>query len=151
MKKDIIIVCITALLVALFLYASFSKYFDYAYFQRSMYNQIFPHWMATCLIYTIPPVEIIIAIGLMQERTRLIALYAFFILMALFSIYIAAGLLHVFSKVPCSCGGIIKSFDYGEHLIFNIFFVALSGTAIWLKKSKHWKRKTVNHLHFNNM
>jgi putative oxidoreductase len=149
MKKEIAIECITALLIALFLYASFSKYFDYAYFQRSMYNQVFPHWMATWFIYTIPPVEITIAIALMLERTRLKALYAFFILMVLFSIYIAAGLLNVFSKVPCSCGGIIKSFNYGQHLIFNVVFIVLSGTVIWLKTKKIGERITIDNLHFN--
>lgn len=128
MKKEISLLIITSLIALMFIYASFSKLLDVDEFRRSMYNQPFPHWMSNILMWTVPPVEILIAAGLMFERTKRRALIASSILMTLFTGYIAAVLLHFFPRVPCSCGGVLKSLGWGQHLIFNLFFL---GISIW--------------------
>jgi len=61
-------------------------------------------------------------------------LYASLILMMAFTIYTVTVLLHAFRYVPCSCGGVIKKLTWPQHLVFNLFFVAISLLGIWLKK-----------------
>jgi hypothetical protein len=48
--------------------------------------------------------------------------------MALFSGYIVLVLTGVFGRVPCSCGGVIGSLGWWEHLVFNVVFL---GIGIW--------------------
>jgi hypothetical protein len=136
MKKEMIIDIIAALLILLFLYASFSKYADYTTYQRAMYNQPFTHGLAALLLLTIPPVEILFAIFLMIPRTKLWGFYGAFVLMGLFTGYIAAVLLHLFGRVPCSCGGVIRLLNWPQHLLFNLFFTAIAGWGIYLMKEK---------------
>ena len=135
MKKQIVIDTIACLLIMLFLYASFSKYADYTAYQRAMYNQPFKHWFATLLLLLIPPVEILIAIILMIPKTKLAGFYAAFSIMGLFTVYVAAVLLHFFGRVPCSCGGVIRLLNWQQHLVFNLLFIAIAGLGIYLKRT----------------
>lgn len=134
MKRKIIIEIISSLLILLFLYASVSKWLAFKTFIGDMNNQPFPNWMTPYLVTIIPVAEVLIAIGLIFEKTRVPALYASFVLMMLFTIYTVTVLLHVFKYVPCSCGGVIKKLTWPQHLFFNLFFVAISLLGIWLKK-----------------
>ncbi len=130
MKRNILLAGIATLLVMLFLYASFSKYFDFAGFQRAMYRQPFPHGLSALLIVLLPPLEIAVSILLMMEKTRKKGLWGAALLMLLFTAYIAAILLHVFPKIPCSCGGVISRLNWQQHLVFNIFFLGLAITGL---------------------
>jgi hypothetical protein len=134
MKRKIIIEIISSLLILLFLYASVSKWLAFKTFIGDMNNQPFPNWMTPYLVIIIPVLEVLIAIGLIFEKTRVPALYASFVLMMAFTIYTVAVLSHAFKYVPCSCGGVIKKLTWPQHLFFNLFFVAISLLGIWLKK-----------------
>lgn len=133
-KKEILTEMMIMALVILFLYTSTSKYFDFAAFKRAMYNQPFPHGLSAFLIWVLPPAEILVAVGLMIERFRTLALYVFLALMVLFTGYIALILLHIFPRVPCSCGGGLQSLGWTQHLLFNIIFIALTIGAIVFRK-----------------
>ena len=134
MKRKIIIEIISSLLILLFLYASVSKWLAFKTFIGDMNNQPFPNWMTPYLVYSIPVIEVLIAVGLIFEKTRVPALYASFVLMMAFTIYTVAVLSHAFRYVPCSCGGVIKKLTWPQHLFFNLFFVSISLLGIWLKK-----------------
>jgi hypothetical protein len=134
MKRKIIIEIISSLLILLFLYASVSKWLAFKTFIGEMNNQPFPNWMTPYLVWGIPIIEVLIAVGLIFEKTRVPALYASFVLMTAFTIYTVAILLHAFSYVPCSCGGVIRKLTWPQHLFFNLFFVGISLLGIWLKK-----------------
>jgi putative oxidoreductase len=134
MKRKIIIEIISSLLILLFLYASVSKWLAFKTFIGDMNNQPFPNWMTPYLVVIIPVAEVLIAMGLIFEKTRVPALYASFVLMMAFTIYTVTVLLHAFRYVPCSCGGVIKKLTWPQHLFFNLFFVAISLLGIWLKK-----------------
>jgi hypothetical protein len=54
--------------------------------------------------------------------------------MTIFTIYIGAIMAGFFINVPCSCGGLIQSLTWGEHLLFNLFFIALAFIAIVLNR-----------------
>ncbi|MBO9200968.1 MULTISPECIES: MauE/DoxX family redox-associated membrane protein [Niastella] len=134
MKRKIIIEIISSLLILLFLYASVSKWLAFRTFIGDMNNQPFPNWMTPYLVWSIPFIEVLIAIGLIFEKTRVPALYASLVLMMAFTIYTVAVLCHAFLYIPCSCGGVIKKLTWPQHLVFNLFFVGISILGIWLKK-----------------
>lgn len=134
MKRKIIIEIISSLLILLFLYASVSKWLAFKLFIGEMNNQPFPNWMTPWLVWSIPLIEVVIALALIFDRTRLPALYASLFLMLAFTIYSAAILLHAFKYIPCSCGGVIRKLTWPQHLFFNLFFVGISLAGIFLKK-----------------
>lgn len=133
-RRQVFLETISALLIMLFLYASISKFLDFRTFIGEMNNQPFPNSLTPFLVWTIPSLEILISIALIFERTRLAGLYASLIFMILFTIYAGAILLHLFTYVPCSCGGVIKKLTWRQHLVFNLFFVAISIAGIILKR-----------------
>jgi hypothetical protein len=118
----------------LFLYASISKFLDFQRFTGEMNNQPLPNSWTPFLVWTVPSLEIAISVALIFERTRLVGFIASLSLMTLFTIYTAAILLHFFAYVPCSCGGVIRKLTWPQHLVFNLFFVALSVLGIILQR-----------------
>lgn len=145
MRRNLVTTAASSLMILLFLYASTSKYWDFSSFQRAMHNQPLPYWFATILIWIIPVIEIAIAVMIFMPKTNMKGIYASFILMSLFTIYIIAGLLHIFTRVPCTCGGVIKNLTWSEHLLFNLFFVLLTLWAILENKVLNKKHSKTNH------
>ena len=138
-KKQVMIECVAALLIVLFLYASLSKFLDFKTFTGEMNNQPMPNSWTPFLVWLIPCSEVAIALALLFEYTRLLGFYASVVLMTLFTLYTLVILLHFFSYIPCSCGGVIKKLTWGQHLVFNLFFVALSVFGIILQRSQFSK------------
>jgi len=136
-KKQLLIEGIAGLLMLLFLYASISKFLDFKTFTGEMRNQPLPRSWIPFLIWGIPLLEVAISAALVFEYSRLPAFYASLTLMILFTIYAAAILLHFFPRIPCSCGGVIRKLTWRQHLVLNLFFVALSAFGILLQRSKH--------------
>jgi putative oxidoreductase len=138
-KRQVLLECASALLIILFLYASVSKFLDFKTFTGEMNNQPLPNSWTPFLVWFIPCSEILISLALIAERTRLIGFYASLVLMSLFTLYSMAILLHFFAFVPCSCGGVIKKLTWPQHLVFNLFFVALSLSGIVFQRRKYFK------------
>jgi putative oxidoreductase len=138
-KKQVMLECISALLILLFVYASVSKFLDFKTFIKEMNNQPLPNSWTPFLVWFIPCSEILLSVALIFERTRLLGLYGSLALMGLFTIYAILILLHVFPYVPCSCGGVIKRLTWKQHLVLNLFYVTLSvvGLIAQRKKSFH--------------
>lgn len=137
MKKAILLELLVTLMVLLFLYASFSKLVNMEAYRHAMYNQPFPRWFANFLVWTIPPAEILVSAMLVFNRTRTYGIYAFLMLMVLFTGYIAAIMLHLFRRIPCFCGGIIQELNWEQHLFFNLSFIII--TCLVLKINKQLK------------
>ena len=134
--RKVVIEIIAALLVLLFLYASISKLLGFSLFVDEMNNQPFPNWMTPYLVVLIPGSEILIALALLFDRSRMIGFYSSLILLFLFTLYSALVLFNVFDYVPCTCGGMIKKLNWREHLLFTASFLILSITAIALNKKR---------------
>lgn len=139
MKRKIVVELISFLLMSLFLYAAFSKWLAFGQFRNDINNQPFPNSLTPFIIYLLPPIEVLITVALMFERTRTVGLCASLILMSAFSIYTAAVLMNFFDYVPCSCGGIIRNLSWPNHLILNLFFVAISFVGILLRRNRFGK------------
>ncbi len=136
MKPKLYFTC-CFLLILLFTYTAVSKWLNMEAHLYAMRNQPFSRPLNNFLAYSIPVVEIITVILLLMQRTRLMGLLVAFILMLLFTGYVGMVLLHVFGRIPCSCGGVLEQLGWKEHLVFNLFFLLISITAIRLHKHIH--------------
>jgi hypothetical protein len=142
MNRGIFIILITLLHVALFLYAAVSKLMDYYNFEFGLSESPFISAFAGILAWTVPGVELLIVVLLLLPVTRLAGLYASFVLMLSFTVYIAAMLLSS-AEIPCSCGGVLEELSWPMHIVFNSVFVVLSAIGIVLERKRRKVRKTI--------
>jgi putative oxidoreductase len=146
-KKQVMLECIVALLIMLFLYASISKFLDFKTFIDQMNNQPLPNSWTPFLVWAIPGLEIAISLSLLFEYTRLLGLYASLILMILFTVYTGIILLHFFPYIPCSCGGVIQKLTWTQHLILNLSYVSLSLLGIILQRRHYTNQIFITNKH----
>lgn len=132
MKSSILYPILICLLVFLFLYTGIAKMLDMDLFRHDMNNQVFPKKLVPVLVYFIPGIEIVTAALLCFDRTRFAGLLLSFVMMIAFTIYTALVLTRVFHRIPCSCGGVVRSLTWPQHLAFNLFFTATAFVAIML-------------------
>lgn len=135
MSRRIGILIIVLLHVALFAYAAISKLTDYYNFEFGISESPFISPFAGLLAWAVPGVELVIVLMLVIPYTRLMGLYASFVLMLLFTIYIGAMLLSA-SEIPCSCGGVLEEMSWPMHIVFNSVFVLLSAIGIFLERKR---------------
>jgi len=124
MKKSAIVEIIASLLVFLFIYAAVSKLLDINKFRYQLGQSPFMTRFAPIAVWVIPLSEILISITLMIRRFRTAGLYLSFYLMLVFSGYIYI-MLHYSPYLPCTCGGVLSSLSWKQHLAFNLFFAGL--------------------------
>ncbi|WEK33800.1 MAG: hypothetical protein P0Y53_15010 [Candidatus Pseudobacter hemicellulosilyticus] len=136
MKKKVLLETSASLLVLLFLYAALSQFLAFKTFTGDLNNQPFSNGFTPWLRWLIPASMLLIATGLLFERTRLRAFQASFVLLSVFSVYIVLILGNVFNRIPCSCAGVIKSFSWSQQLLLNGLLLALSLAGMLLQKHK---------------
>jgi hypothetical protein len=124
---------ISFLLIFLFTYAGVNKLADHGLFQSQLSVFPFIYSFAALLSWLIPVSELLIVLLLLFQRSRLYAFIASFALLAAFTIFliilVASGI-----SLPCSCGGVIAKLSWKQHIVFNLFFIALSMLGIFLQK-----------------
>ncbi len=133
--KQVLLASICMLLIILFSYTASAKLIDLQLFKLELRNQPLPHWLTGILIYVLPVLEIVLALGIIINKYRFGSLIGSLVLMLLFTIYTMLVLFHFFPKVPCSCGGVIKYLNWKQHLFFNLFVDILIVWAIYLYKN----------------
>ena len=136
MKRKIFIEIICALFILLFVYAALTKIEDFEKFRVQLGNSPIIAPLANWMAWIIPILEISITLLFFFKRFQLIALYASFSLMVMFSTYIVA-IIKFSEYIPCSCGGILQNMTWNEHLLFNIGFVFLGIVGILLYPTKN--------------
>lgn len=129
--KKIIPFAVSIFFVILFCYAAISKILDFENFQVHISAASLLNGFSQFLPYTIIIVEFLIAGLLCYRKTRTTGLIGSFVLMLIFTVYIAL-LLRTSKNLPCSCGGILEKMSWNQHLYFNIGCVTLSVIALGL-------------------
>lgn len=126
------------LLAFLFFYSGIVKLYDWKASKLAMFNQVIPEWSILPLTYSLPFLEILLAILLLLPSYRFWGFLGTTILLSLFTGYVAFVWLGFADRVPCSCGGVISSLTWGQHLIFNLSFllICLAGWGIRYKSGK---------------
>jgi uncharacterized membrane protein YphA (DoxX/SURF4 family) len=133
MMKKMAIELICFLLVVLFLYTGCTKLMEYRSFTEQIRQSPLLAGSAVYVAWFVPVLEILTASALMVSRLRLAGLFASLILMAAFTIYIVV-ILGFSKELPCSCGGVLQTLNWREHLVFNLCFLSLAFTGVILKR-----------------
>lgn len=112
-------------LICLFVYTGLSKLINFSTFNFQLGQSPYVNHIANFVSWSIPTAELITTLLLVFKRTRLVGFYLSFALMFLFTGYIYL-MLHYSYFLPCSCGGILASMSWKQHLYFDAFFTFLS-------------------------
>jgi hypothetical protein len=134
MNREALINIISFFLALLFFYAAVSKGLDVQKFQVQLGQSTMLTLFAVPLSYIVPAVEATLAVLLFIPSLRLTAYYIYFSVMVVFTTYIIV-IMNYSYHVPCSCGGILQTLGWKEHLIFNAFIVFASLTGILMLES----------------
>lgn len=118
------------LLILLFVYTGTSKLLGHQQFREQLNHVSYLKTIAAPLSICLPLLELITGLAIAFKPTQSYGLYAAAILMTLFATYVALMLLSDRTKLPCSCGGVIKAMSWKQHLYFNIFFMLLAWLSI---------------------
>lgn len=129
--RIVLLESICLLYVVLFVYAALSKLLEFDNFQAQLGQSPLLSAFTGFVSYSILGVELVIALLICFPKTRYLGLLSALGLMVLFTAYIAI-ILNYSYFVPCSCGGILESLGWKEHLVFNIGFVVLALIGLFL-------------------
>jgi uncharacterized membrane protein YphA (DoxX/SURF4 family) len=141
-KRTTLTEAISLLLIILFLYTGISKLWDYPVFKEQIGTSPLLVPLAPFVAGSLPWIEFIVVLMLIIPRWKLKGLYAAMGLLLLFTCYIIAIL--IFNKnIPCSCGGVIESLSWNQHIVFNSLFILLAGIGIVLEKREKQESKKI--------
>jgi len=126
----------SAVLILLFAYTASSKTIDHAGFENVLFMTIPGHRKgASAIAWLIPVAEYIVVLLLLFQQTRMKGLYLSLLLLGFFTFYL--GYMILFKKgLPCSCGGVISKMSWPQHIIFNLFLIAINIAGIVFYKRK---------------
>jgi hypothetical protein len=133
LKHIIITDLISGLLLLLFLYTSLSKLADYETFKNVLLASPLLSPLAGIIAWVLPFAEIVIVVLLFIPDFRLKGIYASFITILFFTLYLIY-MITFTPHLPCNCGGVLKLLTWPQHIFFNLFFILLSLTGILLYK-----------------
>lgn len=123
------------LLIILWSYAAVTKLSNMEKSRMEMLNQVFPPWMAEVLVWLVPLTELLLAILLLFRGTRPKALFGSLLLLVAFTGYVGLVMTGIFGRVPCSCGGILRTMPYWAHLIFNLCYTGIAALGLYLHRN----------------
>lgn len=122
------------LMAILFVYTAVSKVYDWSNTRNALYNQGLPTWITESALYGLPLAEVLIAVALLIPGLRRAGFIGSTGLMLGFTGYVAWIWLGFTERIPCSCGGILRTLGWGEHLAFNLIFLGIAGYGWWVGK-----------------
>lgn len=140
--KEFAVQVTSLLFILLFTYAAVSKLIGFEKFHHQLKRSPFLTEFAGWLVWIIPAVQILISFLFISIKFRQMALYASFILMLIFTLYIFA-VLNFAQSIPCSCGGVMPFLSWNQHLYFNLGMVFLAFLGIALSHSHNKRMKSV--------
>lgn len=132
------------LYIILFIYAASSKLIDFENFKTQLGQSPTLTAYAGFIAVIIPLVELIIATLFLSLKYSLLAFELSFSLMVMFTTYIFLTL-NFSDYIPCSCGGVLETLSWNEHIIFNLVFVFLAVWSILIIKRNVELQKIVSY------
>lgn len=133
MNKKLFINIIRYIFIFLFVYTATSKYIGFRTFISNIEHSDVIAQFAVPLAILVPAAELVIAGLLLFQHTLRIGLWGSFILMSIFTLYVAL-ILGFAPSLPCSCGGIISELSWPQHLVLNIVLTALAVWALYVNR-----------------
>ncbi|WP_165758810.1 MauE/DoxX family redox-associated membrane protein [Niastella yeongjuensis] len=135
--KNAVIEIVSYLFILLFFYTGVMKLTDHRNFYFVMDKSHLLYRFAAILAWVIPILELAIVACLVVPKWRRVGLYASFILMSVFTIYVAYNAFFLtHAERPCTCGGIIEQMNWQQHVVFNACFTGLALCAVLFNKKR---------------
>lgn len=131
-----LIALFSLLLTILFVYTAVSKLVHLDLFQWRLERMPYISPYASLISWGVPFVELVIAGLLSFRRYQIMAFYASFILLGLFTTYIIV-VLKYSDSIPCSCGGVISALGWRDHILLNILFMVFALLGILWSKEQY--------------
>lgn len=141
--RSLIVNLIVYLYILLFVYAAVSKLLEFSDFQTQLGQSPILGAFAEIISYGVIISEILCSVLLATDKYKKTGLYFAFTLMVMFTAYIVV-ILNFSSYTPCSCGGVLESLGWTEHLIFNIVFIILAAAALVFEYPRAIKRSLLS-------
>ncbi len=142
MKRSTIIELACAVFILLFVYTGTTKLMGRQTFAINLEQSPLLAGYATIISWLLPIAELVIAVLLFLPPTRKAGLYAFVVLLVIFSGYIVYMLVYA-PRLPCSCGGVVGFLTWRQHLLLNGLLIVVGSTGLLqYKKIKGRKLKT---------
>lgn len=146
MKYRLYIDIIAGLLILLFVYTALSKLDNYSFFQAQLNLYPFIGLFGNALAWVIPSIELIITLLLLIPAYRTKGLMASLILLIAFTVYLLLMILYT-PDLPCSCGGVIQSLTWTQHVFFNCGFILVTFIAVLMSKRNENTKKNIGDIH----
>ena len=124
---------IAALLILTFTYAALSKLMERSFFAGVLSQLPLIGSGARLLSIILPASELLISFMLLFHCLRRPGLFAAFLLMLAFTVYVG-GMMLFAPHLPCSCGGVLNQLGWSGHLAFNLALTALAFYGHWLER-----------------
>lgn len=139
--KHLIVEVIAALLIFLFVYTGTSKLYERNIFALQLESFPYIHGLGFVISWLLPFAELFTAALMVIPRSRLAGLYLSSLLLCLFTLYLVTMQLTE-KNLPCSCGGVISTLSWKQHIMLNLFFITLSVVGMWQQKKVNNKQLT---------
>jgi len=128
--RNIIIIIICYMFIVMFVYTATSKLLDFENFRLQLGQSPIITTYADWVAWGIPLIEYAISGLFLVSRFMLLAFYASFSLMTMFTTYIFL-ILNFSDFIPCSCGGVLETLGWTEHILFNVGFIVIAAIALF--------------------
>ena len=124
------------LMILFWVYVGIEKLWQLSAFHIALQQQPVISILAPILFWLLPLLEISIGalLGLPARRLQHWGWIASTIMITLFSIYIALGVLDVYDKKPCMCTSFLSHIPWTAHLLFNLVILGLSLAGLVLNR-----------------
>jgi len=125
-----------AVMILFWVYVGIEKLWQLSAFQIALQQQPIISILAPILFWLLPILEISIGalLGFPSRRLQHWGWKVSTIMITLFSIYIALGVLDVYDKKPCMCTSFLSNISWTTHLIFNLVILGLSIAGLVLNR-----------------
>lgn len=131
--KKVFINIIVIFISALFTYTATSKLITFNTFEKDLHKAPLISNFSLIIAILLPLIELALAGWLMFSKSKKWPLLFSFLLMSVFTVYI--GIMLGFNlKQPCSCGGVLRTMSWPQHLIFNIIVAVATLLAFYIDK-----------------
>lgn len=131
--REVTVFVICLICTFLFLFSAYEKFADHQRFYNGLSKVSIIGSKAKVISYVVPIFEALISILLIIPKTHKKGLFGFIILMGIFTLYIFGMWLWV-DKLPCFCNLIVEKLSWGQHIWFNLVFMALAIIALLIRK-----------------
>ncbi len=125
----ILLECFNTGFIFLFIYTAFYKLADFQIFKQFIYDSFGHNSFSSIISFSIPLIEIGIAIFLFIPKKRLFGLYSCLAILIVFTAYLFYMSFFV-SNRPCKCGGAISKLTWNQHIVLNTFLMLMAWIAI---------------------